>query len=121
MKEAEALKNEAAKGAVQEAQKALLPMEMVLAFGGAYTFLAIAFYAPVYFTLTWAGEEIADDAAKEMKNAEGTPAEVLDRLDAREKWGKVLGLESDWLKSLQAGLVLLSPFFAALVSVLLPK
>jgi hypothetical protein len=97
----------------------LFNMELVLAFGGAYTFLVIAFYAPVYFALCRAGEAIVADATKAPAPAT-KPDDILERLDARDKWEKALGLERDWLKSLQAGLVLLSPFFAALVSLLLP-
>jgi hypothetical protein len=97
----------------------LFNMELVLAFGGAYTFLVIAFYAPVYFALSRAGEAIVDDAAKPAAPAT-TPDAVLEQLDERDKWETALGLERDWLKSLQAGLVLLSPFFAALAALLLP-
>jgi hypothetical protein len=99
-------------------------VEMVLAFGGAYTFLVIAFYAPIYMALSNAGHKLVDDAAKATATtppAATTTAQMYAHLQEREKWDKVLGLERDWLKSLQAGLVLLSPFFAALVSLLLPS
>jgi hypothetical protein len=104
-------------------RQGLFDVEMVLAFGGAYTFLVIAFYAPVYFSLTSAGRTISYDAANPPPPVTPAtpPAELLTRLESQDKWDKALGLERDWLKSLQAGLVLLSPFFAALVSLLLPS
>ena len=99
----------------------LFEMELVLAFGGAYTFLVVAFYAPVYFALGDAGSAIADAAATEVRPSKTTTAELDQWMTERRKWAQALGLEQDWLKSAQAGLVLLSPFFAALVSLLLPS
>ncbi len=99
----------------------LFEMELVLAFGGAYTFLVVAFYAPVYFALSGAGAAIADAAATAGRPAKTTTAELDLWMTERKKWERALGLEQDWLKSAQAGLVLLSPFFAALVSLLLPS
>ncbi len=111
----------ALRNAIQTDDKGPLTLEMVLAFGGIYTFLVIAFCAPVYFTLDGAGRELAAAAGRGSDAEPPAPAVVLKELETAEKWTKALDLQGDWLKALQTGLVLLSPFFAALVTLLLPS
>lgn len=106
---------------MSEVQRATFGTEMVLAFGGAYTVIAIAFYLPVFFTLSDAQTTAARKLAVQECAAEKSTGDLVKRREAESKWGTALGLERDWVASLQAGFGLLAPMFAALVSLLLPS
>lgn len=106
---------------MSDAQRVAFGTEMVLAFGGAYTVIAIAFYLPVYFTLSEAQAAAARTLAEKECPDTGTVAGLVAWREAESKWVAALGLERDWVASLQAGFGLLAPMFAALVSLLLPS
>jgi hypothetical protein len=109
-----------AAAATAPAKKEVLPLELVLAFGGAYTFLVMLLSVPVYYRLIEAGTALVR-AAVPLEVNEKDPKVLVERLETREKAEKVIGLDRNWIATVQTAFVALSPLLASLLSVLLPS
>lgn len=90
--------------------------ELVLVYGFLFTILVAAVYLPTYLTLTNVGNRIRDAVFPPVS---ASSPEWVDRIERREKLGRVLGLEQGPVARLKASVAILTPLLSSLVGLLL--